>query len=139
MARARRQADHTLPVAEGGGCCGIGNFRTLCVPCHRQETEALRRRLEERKRKAAAAGTADIRQMLGARAPKLLAGARTDGSCGTAGASAQADSSAHDKADRVHCCLGIEPGVAPRSARHAGGRVVIDLVDVDVDDASEGV
>ena len=28
------QADHILPVSEGGGGCGLENLRTLCVPCH---------------------------------------------------------------------------------------------------------
>jgi 5-methylcytosine-specific restriction endonuclease McrA len=28
------QADHIIPVAEGGGGCGLENLRTLCVPCH---------------------------------------------------------------------------------------------------------
>lgn len=41
------EADHILPVAEGGGQCGIENYRTLCVRCHAKETAALRRRLAE--------------------------------------------------------------------------------------------
>ena len=28
------QADHVHPVADGGGCCGLLNLRTLCTPCH---------------------------------------------------------------------------------------------------------
>ena len=28
------QADHVLAVHRGGGSCGVGNLRTLCVPCH---------------------------------------------------------------------------------------------------------
>ena len=28
------QADHIVAVSEGGGSCGLSNFRTLCVPCH---------------------------------------------------------------------------------------------------------
>jgi 5-methylcytosine-specific restriction endonuclease McrA len=39
------QADHIRAVAEGGGGCGVENLRTLCVPCHAQETEKLRGRL----------------------------------------------------------------------------------------------
>ena len=34
-----------MPVAEGGGLCGLSNLRTLCTPCHRSATRALRRRL----------------------------------------------------------------------------------------------
>lgn len=38
-------ADHILPVAEGGGQCDLENLRTLCLPCHREVTAALRARL----------------------------------------------------------------------------------------------
>ncbi len=38
-------ADHIVPVAEGGGECGLANMRTLCLKCHRSVTAALRRRL----------------------------------------------------------------------------------------------
>jgi 5-methylcytosine-specific restriction protein A len=38
-------ADHIVPVAEGGGECGLGNMRTLCLKCHREVTAALRARL----------------------------------------------------------------------------------------------
>ncbi|HUA85028.1 MAG TPA: HNH endonuclease signature motif containing protein [Bryobacteraceae bacterium] len=37
-------ADHILPVVEGGGECDLDNLRTLCLRCHRGETVALRRR-----------------------------------------------------------------------------------------------
>lgn len=40
------QADHITAVAEGGGGCDLENLRTLCVPCHTQETERLRGRLK---------------------------------------------------------------------------------------------
>lgn len=40
----RWEADHILPVVEGGGECGLENYRTLCIPCHRQATNELRRR-----------------------------------------------------------------------------------------------
>ncbi len=46
--RSRRSlwdADHIRPVAEGGGQCDVDNLRTLCLPCHREETAELRRRL----------------------------------------------------------------------------------------------
>ena len=39
------QADHIVPVAEGGGECGLDNIRTLCRRCHVAETAALRSRL----------------------------------------------------------------------------------------------
>jgi 5-methylcytosine-specific restriction endonuclease McrA len=42
-------ADHIVPVAEGGGECGLDNLRTLCLRCHRLVTEELRKRLQRRK------------------------------------------------------------------------------------------
>ncbi len=47
--QARRSlwdADHILPVAEGGGQCDLDNLRTLCLPCHREVTAELRLRLK---------------------------------------------------------------------------------------------
>ena len=43
--RSLWDADHILPVAEGGGQCDLDNLRTLCLPCHREATAALRLRL----------------------------------------------------------------------------------------------
>ena len=40
-------ADHVVPVIEGGGECGLVNMRTLCLQCHRQATAQLRRRMGE--------------------------------------------------------------------------------------------
>jgi 5-methylcytosine-specific restriction protein A len=37
--------DHRVPVAEGGGACGLENLRTLCWVCHDGETAKLRARL----------------------------------------------------------------------------------------------
>lgn len=37
--------DHIIPVSEGGGASGLENLRTLCIPCHKKETAALRKRL----------------------------------------------------------------------------------------------
>lgn len=37
-------ADHIVPVCEGGGESGLENFRTLCIWCHKAETKALRQR-----------------------------------------------------------------------------------------------
>jgi 5-methylcytosine-specific restriction enzyme A len=39
-------ADHIVPVAEGGGQCDLSNMRTLCLRCHRMATSALRLRLK---------------------------------------------------------------------------------------------
>jgi 5-methylcytosine-specific restriction endonuclease McrA len=38
-------ADHVVPVAEGGGQCDLSNMRTLCLLCHGEATAALRERL----------------------------------------------------------------------------------------------
>jgi 5-methylcytosine-specific restriction protein A len=38
-------ADHIIPVAEGGGECDLANMRTLCLKCHRAVTDLLRQRL----------------------------------------------------------------------------------------------
>ncbi len=43
--RSLWDADHLLPVAEGGGQCDLDNLRTLCLPCHREQTADLRHRL----------------------------------------------------------------------------------------------
>jgi 5-methylcytosine-specific restriction endonuclease McrA len=48
-------ADHIVPVAEGGGQCDLANMRTLCLKCHREATAELRTRLKAR---AAAGGVA---------------------------------------------------------------------------------
>ncbi|WP_241654291.1 HNH endonuclease [Granulicella sibirica] len=42
--RSLWDADHILPVAEGGGQCDLDNLRTLCLPCHREVTASLRLR-----------------------------------------------------------------------------------------------
>ena len=38
-------ADHIVPVAEGGGECDLANMRTLCLKCHREATKVLVKRL----------------------------------------------------------------------------------------------
>jgi 5-methylcytosine-specific restriction endonuclease McrA len=40
-------ADHIVPVVEGGGGCDLSNIRTLCLICHRQVTAELRIRLKK--------------------------------------------------------------------------------------------
>ncbi|HEV2473126.1 MAG TPA: HNH endonuclease [Chthonomonadales bacterium] len=45
--RARKSlwdADHIVPVVEGGGECDLANIRTLCLKCHRTATAELRKR-----------------------------------------------------------------------------------------------
>lgn len=42
--RSLWDADHILPVVEGGGECDISNLRTLCLKCHRGVTAELRAR-----------------------------------------------------------------------------------------------
>jgi 5-methylcytosine-specific restriction endonuclease McrA len=37
-------ADHIVPVVEGGGECDLSNIRTLCLKCHRKVTAELRQR-----------------------------------------------------------------------------------------------
>lgn len=48
--RSLWDADHILSVAEGGGECDLSNIRTLCLPCHRSATAALRARLRAARR-----------------------------------------------------------------------------------------
>jgi hypothetical protein len=31
-------ADHMVPVEDGGGACGLDNYQTLCIPCHKSKT-----------------------------------------------------------------------------------------------------
>lgn len=33
------EADHIIPVKQGGGQCGLENLTTLCVPCHKSKTK----------------------------------------------------------------------------------------------------
>jgi 5-methylcytosine-specific restriction protein A len=46
--RSLWDADHIVPVAEGGGECDLANIRTLCLKCHRVATAELRKRLAAR-------------------------------------------------------------------------------------------
>ena len=47
-------ADHIVPVSEGGGECDVDNIRTLCLRCHRIATAKLRERTRTRTRDATA-------------------------------------------------------------------------------------
>jgi 5-methylcytosine-specific restriction protein A len=42
-------ADHVVPVTEGGGECDLSNLRTLCLWCHLELTAELLSRKGERK------------------------------------------------------------------------------------------
>jgi 5-methylcytosine-specific restriction enzyme A len=42
--RSLWDADHKVPVVEGGGACDLANIRTLCLLCHRKATAQLRAR-----------------------------------------------------------------------------------------------
>lgn len=46
--RSLWDADHIVPVIEGGGECDLSNLRTLCLKCHRAATAALRSRQQRR-------------------------------------------------------------------------------------------
>lgn len=46
--RGTWQADHIIPVVEGGGECGLEGFQTLCLECHKKKTK------EEKNRRSAA-------------------------------------------------------------------------------------
>ena len=48
--RSLWDADHIVPVAEGGGECDLQNIRTLCLKCHKIETLQFRARLAEQRR-----------------------------------------------------------------------------------------
>jgi 5-methylcytosine-specific restriction enzyme A len=43
-------ADHIIPVVEGGGQCTLENMRTLCIPCHQRATKELARRRASHRR-----------------------------------------------------------------------------------------
>jgi 5-methylcytosine-specific restriction protein A len=46
-------ADHIIPVVEGGGECDLENIRTLCLKCHREATDGLRKKRLSASRAAA--------------------------------------------------------------------------------------
>jgi hypothetical protein len=49
MRKSLWDADHILPVTEGGGECDLENIRTLCLRCHRLVTAQLRERIRRAK------------------------------------------------------------------------------------------
>jgi 5-methylcytosine-specific restriction endonuclease McrA len=48
--RSPWDADHIVPVIEGGGECDLDNYRTLCIPCHQRVTAELAARRAARRR-----------------------------------------------------------------------------------------
>jgi len=44
------EADHIIPVVEGGGECGLDGYRTLCLHCHKNATMELAARRASAKR-----------------------------------------------------------------------------------------
>ena len=46
------EADHIVPVIEGGGLTGIDNFRTLCLACHKRASAELAARRAAARRPA---------------------------------------------------------------------------------------
>ncbi|MCA9879596.1 MAG: HNH endonuclease, partial [Thermomicrobiales bacterium] len=56
-------ADHIVPVSEGGGECSLENMRTLCVPCHQVVTRELAKRRTSHRRQRRV-GFASIRAYL---------------------------------------------------------------------------
>jgi 5-methylcytosine-specific restriction enzyme A len=47
-------ADHIVPVIEGGGECDLSNMRSLCLKCHRLHTAELRARRQKQRLAASA-------------------------------------------------------------------------------------
>ena len=54
-------ADHILPVCEGGGECYLTNIRTLCLKCHRRGTAVLRLRRKSQVPTTATGAAAGLR------------------------------------------------------------------------------
>jgi 5-methylcytosine-specific restriction endonuclease McrA len=58
LGRAYWDADHIIPVWEGGGQCDLSNIQTLCLRCHHLKTLAeAKRRAKKARAKRAANGT----------------------------------------------------------------------------------
>jgi len=52
LRRTRRSlwdADHIIPIIEGGGECDLDNIQTLCLRCHKLATQSLRERMRQAK------------------------------------------------------------------------------------------
>ena len=60
MRKSLWDADHIVPVAEGGGECDLDNIRTLCLRCHRSVTAQLRERIRRAKVAAMLAAESEL-------------------------------------------------------------------------------
>eukprot|EP00201_Polytomella_parva_P015672 CAMPEP_0175059896 /NCGR_PEP_ID=MMETSP0052_2-20121109/12690_1 /TAXON_ID=51329 ORGANISM="Polytomella parva, Strain SAG 63-3" /NCGR_SAMPLE_ID=MMETSP0052_2 /ASSEMBLY_ACC=CAM_ASM_000194 /LENGTH=183 /DNA_ID=CAMNT_0016325503 /DNA_START=118 /DNA_END=665 /DNA_ORIENTATION=+ len=58
------QADHIVPVYQGGGACALDNLRTLCVACHAEVTKAQAKERAAARAKLKEGTTRDIRVLL---------------------------------------------------------------------------
>ena len=45
-------ADHVVPVGDGGGECGLDGYRTLCIPCHKKSSATYASQRAARRRAA---------------------------------------------------------------------------------------
>lgn len=54
------EADHIIPVVEGGGGCDFTGYRTLCMRCHHGETAALAARRAQRRKEALTKGSPQL-------------------------------------------------------------------------------
>ncbi len=43
LSKSLWEAHHIVPVADGGGECGLDNYETVCIWCHREETKTWRK------------------------------------------------------------------------------------------------
>jgi 5-methylcytosine-specific restriction enzyme A len=69
--RSLWEADHIVPVVEGGGECDLSNLRTLCLRCHRMATLGLRLRRAEARQLARLAERTPQRQLAAVSTPAL--------------------------------------------------------------------
>jgi len=60
MRRSLWDADHIVPVVEGGGECDLGNIQTLCLRCHRDATKRLRERLRQMRSAVGEGASVDV-------------------------------------------------------------------------------
>jgi 5-methylcytosine-specific restriction endonuclease McrA len=69
--RSLWEADHIVPVVEGGGECDLSNLRTLCLRCHRMATLGLRLRRAEARQLARVRERAGHSELAAISAPAL--------------------------------------------------------------------